>query len=46
MIVLGWVVAFGVPLAVALWAAFWPERTPDDRSVEAIRQRIEDEDAE
>jgi len=46
VITLGWVVAFGVPLVVGLWCAFWPERIPKDRSVEAIRRRFEDEDGE
>jgi len=46
VITLGLVLAIGLPLAVALCAAFWPERIPDDRSVEAIRRRIEDEDEE
>ncbi|WP_280269173.1 hypothetical protein [Nocardia wallacei] len=43
-IVLGWVVVFALPLAVWLWAMFWPERIPPDRTVEAIRRRVEDED--
>ncbi|WP_433524874.1 hypothetical protein ACQPZ2_07475 [Nocardia pseudovaccinii] len=41
---LGLVVAVGLPLAVFVGAIFWPDRISPDRTVEAIRQRIEDED--
>ncbi|WP_433714625.1 hypothetical protein ACQP2U_11255 [Nocardia sp. CA-084685] len=44
MIVLGWAVVFGLPLIVFIVAVFWPERIPKDRTVQAIRQRIESED--
>ncbi|WP_454198483.1 hypothetical protein [Nocardia sp. Marseille-Q1738] len=40
----GIAVAVGLPLGVLIAVIFWPERIPKDRSVEAIRQRIEDED--
>lgn len=40
---LGWVAVFGLPLMVLVATILWPERTPKDRSVEAIRRRIEDE---
>lgn len=40
----GLVVAVGLPLAVLIGAIFWPERTPSDRTVKAIRRRIEDKD--
>ncbi|WP_155980709.1 hypothetical protein [Nocardia sp. CNY236] len=43
-IMLGWVAVFGLPLAVLVAVILWPERIPKDRSVEGIRQRIEDED--
>lgn len=35
----------GVPLAVLIGVVCWPERIPKDRSVAAIRKRIEDEDS-
>ncbi|WP_280484097.1 hypothetical protein [Nocardia farcinica] len=44
MIALGFTVAVGLPLVVFVAAIFWPERIPPDRTVEAIRARIEDED--
>ncbi|WP_433714620.1 hypothetical protein ACQP2U_11230 [Nocardia sp. CA-084685] len=43
-IALGWVIVLGLPLTVVLAVIFWPERIPKDRTVRAIRQRIEDED--
>ncbi|MCP9621765.1 hypothetical protein NMK54_16535 [Nocardia otitidiscaviarum] len=43
-IVLGWIIVFGLPSAVLVAVVWWPERIPKDRTVEAIRQRIEDED--
>ncbi|WP_157128952.1 hypothetical protein [Nocardia amamiensis] len=43
MITLGWFIAIGVPLAVFAAAVFWPERTPKDRTVRGIRERIEHE---
>ncbi|MGY2059494.1 hypothetical protein [Nocardia gipuzkoensis] len=42
-IMLGWVLVFALPGAVIVGVVFWPERIPKDRTVEAIRQRIEDE---
>ncbi|GAB2686434.1 hypothetical protein [Nocardia thraciensis] len=42
---LGFVIAIGLPLTVMVAVIWWPERTSEDRSVEAIRQRVEDEDA-
>ncbi|WP_255342568.1 hypothetical protein [Nocardia sp. CNY236] len=39
-------VVIGLPVAVLVTAILWPERIPKDRSVEAIRRRIEDEDDE
>ncbi|MEV4236433.1 MULTISPECIES: hypothetical protein [unclassified Nocardia] len=42
-IMLGWVIVFGLPLTVVFAVIFWPERIPKDRTVQAIRQRIEDE---
>ncbi|MFD6394527.1 hypothetical protein [Nocardia sp. NPDC060259] len=43
MTTLGFVVAVGLPLAVLLGVIVWPERIPKDRTVEAIRARIENE---
>ncbi|MEV2219062.1 hypothetical protein AB0E01_04200 [Nocardia vinacea] len=43
MIVLGWVVAVGLPLAVTVGVIVWPERIPKDRTVREIRERIERE---
>ncbi|WP_158607759.1 hypothetical protein [Nocardia panacis] len=45
-ITLGWVVVFGLPLGVVLAVILWPERIPKDRTVQAIRRRIEDEDGQ
>ena len=42
-IMLGWALVFGLPAAVLVAAILWPERIPKDRTVEAIRQRIEEE---
>ncbi|MCX4096176.1 hypothetical protein [Nocardia sp. alder85J] len=44
MITFGLIAAVGVPLAVLVLAIVWPERIPKDRTVEAIRRRIEAED--
>ncbi|MGK8522192.1 hypothetical protein ACRS6B_11840 [Nocardia asteroides] len=44
MIMLGFVVAIGLPLVVFVLAIVWPPRIPLDRTVEAIRQRIEEGD--
>lgn len=43
---IGFAVVIGLPLIVCLGAICWPERIPKDRSVEAIRKRIEDEDSD
>lgn len=43
-ITLGWVLVFALPGAVLIAVVCWPERLPKDRTVEAIRQHIEDED--
>lgn len=40
-ILVGWLVVIGLPLAVLVAAILWPQRTPKDRTVEAIRRRIE-----
>ncbi|WP_460700315.1 hypothetical protein [Nocardia thraciensis] len=46
---LGWQVGLllvtGIPLGVLIIAVCWPQRTPKDRSVRAIRERIDNEDA-
>ncbi|WP_155981077.1 hypothetical protein [Nocardia sp. CNY236] len=42
----GWVIVFCLPLAVLLAAILWPERIPKDRTVQGIRERIEDENTE
>ncbi|MGY4101096.1 hypothetical protein ACW2Q0_16300 [Nocardia sp. R16R-3T] len=44
MIVLGWVVAIGLPLAVTVAVIVWPERIPKDYTVKEILERIERED--
>ncbi len=44
MIVLGWVVVVGLPLAVIVGAIYWPERIPPEKSVDGIRARVEAED--
>ncbi|OXR44376.1 hypothetical protein B7C42_03165 [Nocardia cerradoensis] len=43
MIALGFAVAVGLPLIVLVAAILWPQRIPKDRTVAAIRQRVEDE---
>ncbi|MFF2554152.1 hypothetical protein ACFVUS_24350 [Nocardia sp. NPDC058058] len=43
-ITLGWVIVLGLPLAVVVTVICWPARIPKDRTVRAIRQRVEDED--
>ncbi|WP_158439813.1 hypothetical protein [Nocardia brasiliensis] len=45
-ILLGWIVVFVLPLVVGVAAIVWPQRVAKDRTVEAIRQRIEDEDSD
>ncbi|MGW0358527.1 hypothetical protein ACWDXV_30425 [Nocardia nova] len=41
---IGWLVVVGLPVAVLVAVILWPERIPDDRTVEGIRRRIEAED--
>ncbi|MEU4706789.1 hypothetical protein AB0G00_10170 [Nocardia salmonicida] len=43
MITLGFVIAIGLPLAVLVGVVLWPERIPPDRTVDAIRRRVESE---
>ncbi|MGV9819706.1 hypothetical protein [Nocardia xishanensis] len=45
VIVLGWVVAIGLPLAVTVGVIVWPERIPKDHTIWGIRERIEHEGA-
>ncbi|WP_328409077.1 hypothetical protein [Nocardia sp. NBC_00403] len=42
-ILIGFIVVIGLPLAVLVAVILWPERIPKERTVEAIRQRVEDE---
>ncbi|RDI42512.1 hypothetical protein [Nocardia mexicana] len=42
----GLLLVIGIPLGVLIIAVYWPQRPPKDRSVRAIRDRIDDEDAE
>ncbi|MEV0028172.1 hypothetical protein [Nocardia sp. NPDC050793] len=46
VIVFGWVVAIGLPLAVTVGVIAWPERIPKDRTACGIRERIEREDTD
>ncbi|MET8877376.1 hypothetical protein [Nocardia sp. NPDC004604] len=46
MITLGWMIVFVLPLTVVFAAIFWPERIPKDRTVEAIRRRVESEESD
>ncbi|WP_305779498.1 hypothetical protein [Nocardia nova] len=41
---LGWLIVVGLPLTVIVAVILWPERIPEDRTVEGIRRRIEAED--
>ncbi|MEV6254383.1 hypothetical protein AB0L97_14130 [Nocardia sp. NPDC051911] len=43
LIALGYIVAIGLPLVVLALVILWPEHIPQDRTVDAIRQRIEGE---
>lgn len=43
MIALGFAVAVGLPLMVLFGAIVWPESIPPERTVDAIRERIEAE---
>ncbi|MGW4088681.1 hypothetical protein [Nocardia sp. NPDC004750] len=38
---MGLFVAFAVPLVAFFAVVFWPERIPKERTVDAIRERIE-----
>ncbi|WP_280305085.1 hypothetical protein [Nocardia neocaledoniensis] len=44
MITLLWIVVFGLPTTVLFAAILWPQRIPEDRTVDAIRRRVERED--
>ena len=44
MITFLWVVVFALPISVILAAILWPERIPPERTVDAIRERVERED--
>jgi hypothetical protein len=44
MITLLWIVVFGLPTTVLLAAILWPDRIPPDRTVDAIRRRVEKEE--
>ncbi|WP_155980736.1 hypothetical protein [Nocardia sp. CNY236] len=40
---LGWVAVVGLPLVVTVAVILWPQRIAKDRTVRAIRRRVEDE---
>jgi hypothetical protein len=44
VITLLWIIVFALPVAVIIAAILWPERIPPDRTVDAIRRRVEEED--
>ncbi|WP_330251791.1 hypothetical protein OG874_37615 [Nocardia sp. NBC_00565] len=44
-IMLGLMLASGLPLGVVVAVIVWPERIPKDRTVEAIRERVEAEES-
>lgn len=44
LVILGFVIVIGLPLAVIVWTIYWPERIPPERSVNGIRERVERED--
>ncbi|MEU4810030.1 hypothetical protein AB0H20_12605 [Nocardia fluminea] len=46
MIAFGFAVAIGLPLIVLFATIVWPEPIPQDRTVEAIRRRVESENAQ
>lgn len=46
MTALGFAVAIGLPLLVLFATIVWPEPIPQDRTVDAIRRRIEAENAQ
>ena len=39
-----WLTMIGLPVGVIFASILWPQRAPKERTVEAIRRRIEDED--
>ncbi|MFJ1458837.1 hypothetical protein [Nocardia sp. N2S4-5] len=43
---LGLFVVIALPATVFMVAVFWPDRAPKDRTVQAIRKRIEQENAD
>ncbi len=43
MITLGFVLAVAIPAVVLVGTVLWPERIPEDRTVNAIQARIESE---
>ncbi|MGW5438585.1 hypothetical protein [Nocardia asteroides] len=45
MTALGFAVAIGLPLLVLFATIVWPEPIPPDRTVDAIRRRVEAENA-
>ncbi|MEV2218527.1 hypothetical protein AB0E01_01445 [Nocardia vinacea] len=44
-VMLGTMLAIGLPLGVVVAVIVWPERIPKDRTVDAIRQRVEAEES-
>lgn len=40
----GLVVVIGIPLGVFAIAVLWPQRTPEEKSVRGIRDRVEREE--
>ncbi|WP_433600554.1 hypothetical protein ACQPXH_01440 [Nocardia sp. CA-135953] len=45
-IMLGIMLAIGLPLGVVVAVIVWPERIPKDRTVDAIRARVEAEESD
>ncbi|MFJ1458220.1 hypothetical protein [Nocardia sp. N2S4-5] len=43
---IGLSVAFAVPLVAFFVVVFWPQQIPKEKSVQAIRERIEREDTD
>ncbi|MFI6165453.1 hypothetical protein ACIBCN_01585 [Nocardia sp. NPDC051052] len=43
-VIVGFVVAVGLPLAVIVGAICWPQRIPREQSVSGIHDRIREED--
>ncbi|MEG8179414.1 hypothetical protein GZH49_12835 [Nocardia terpenica] len=42
----GLFIVIGIPLAVFVVAVFWPQRMPKRRSVQAIRERVDQDGAQ